>query len=420
MKTVTQFLEEDLSTGRNVLLTGPAGTGKSHAINNIVKESSKRFAMTASTGIAASNISGTTIHSFCGLTPDSEKSDIKGVIEKTEKGQQIKDRVKNIDVLVIDEISMLSPEVLEMVDETFKCSIGNNQPFGGKQIIMSGDFLQIPPVYNKQIDSKSIWAFQSEAWNNANISVIYTDKVYRQDNLNFINALNEIRVGKTSSDITEMMQGRVGVKLETNSKPLKFLPRNKEVDLINANELTLLRGEEKVYEARIYGKNSYLQKQIRANCIAAEMLTLKKDAQVIILKNDHEGLYFNGSLGRVVKFEDGNPVVKIDKTGKEICFEYAKWEVRGPGGEIQASFEQIPLKLAYALTIHKSQGMTLECAEVDPRGIFTEGQLYVALSRVKTLEGLKLLGWQNKYIKANKTALEFYEQLNSLVNNTEE
>ncbi|MBL7555512.1 MAG: AAA family ATPase [Bdellovibrionaceae bacterium] len=408
MKTNLEQIERDLKDGRNILVTGPAGTGKSHAINHLVKQSDKKFALTASTGIAATHISGSTIHSFCGLTPHTEKSHVEKMINNTDKGDQIKERVKQSDVLVIDEISMLSPETLELIDEVLKCAADSKLPFGGKQIIMSGDFLQIPPVYNKDRRSSLTWAFQSKAWKDANVSTIYTNTVYRQDNLAFVNALNEIRQGKCSSEITEMMENRVGAKLETESKPLKFLPRNNEVDLINAYELNLLIGEEKNYSARIYGVSSWHEKQIRDNCIASERLALKKNAQVIIIKNDPEGKYCNGSLGKIIKFEGGFPVVRIERTGKEELFEYARWETRGPGGQILASFEQIPLKLAYALTIHKSQGMTLDHAEVDPRGIFTEGQLYVALSRVRTLEGLRLLGWHSKYIKANKEALNFY------------
>jgi ATP-dependent DNA helicase PIF1 len=410
MNKTIELLERNLNEGKNILITGPAGTGKSHAINHLVSKSNKNIARTASTGIAATHISGSTIHSFCGLTPHSEKSHIKRIINNTDKGDQIKERVQNTDIIIIDEVSMLSPETIDLVDEVFKCSMDSSLPFGGKQLIMSGDFLQIPPVYNKERRSNLIWAFQSKAWLDANISVIATDTVYRQDNLKFINALNEIRQGQCSSEVSEMMASRVGAKLETDAKPLKFLPRNNQVDLINANELSLLPGEEKNYSARIYGKSTWYQKQIRDNCIANERLALKKNSQVIIIKNDPEGKYCNGSLGRVVRFENGFPVVKIERTGWEELFEYSTWEVRAPGGETLASFEQIPLKLAYALTIHKAQGMTLDHAEVDPRGIFTEGQLYVALSRVRSLEGLRLLGWQSKYVKANQEALNFYNK----------
>ncbi len=408
MKSNIEQIERDLKDGRNILITGPAGTGKSHAINHLVKQSDKKFALTASTGIAATHISGSTIHSFCGLTPHTERAHVERMINHTDKGDQIKERVKQADVLVIDEISMLSPETLDLIDEVLRCAAEPALPFGGKQLIMAGDFLQIPPVYNKDRRTGLTWAFQAKAWQDASISNVYTNTVYRQDNLVFVNALNEIRQGKCSPEITEMMENRVGAKLETNSKPLKFLPRNNEVDLINAYELNLLGSGEKVYSARIYGVNSWQEKNIRNNCIAPERLALKKDAQVIIIKNNPEGKYCNGSLGRIIRFDGGFPVVKIERTGKEELFEYSKWETRGPGGQILASFEQIPLKLAYALTIHKSQGMTLDHAEVDPRGIFTEGQLYVALSRVRTLEGLRLLGWHSKYIKANKEALNFY------------
>ncbi len=303
---------------------------------------------------------------------------------------------------------MLSPDTLELINAVFKHATGSTNPFGGKQLLMSGDFLQIPPVYNRDQKSKLTWAFQSPAWTEADVSIVKTDKVFRQDNLDFVRALNEIRQGRCSPEISKMMEARVGAKLETNSTPLKFLPRNNEVDLINADAISRLEGSEKIFNARIHGRTTWYQKQIRDNCIANEVLCLKKNAQVIVIKNDPEGNFYNGSLGVVVRFENGFPVVKITRTGKEELFEYSKWETRGPGGEILASFEQIPLKLAYALTIHKSQGMTLDFAEVDPRGIFTEGQLYVALSRVRSLEGLKLLGWHNKYVKANQEALNFY------------
>lgn len=403
-------IERQLSAGKNLLITGPAGTGKSHAINHLVKNTNKRFALTASTGIAATHIGGSTIHSFCGLTPFTEVNQIAKMINSTEKGKQIKERVGKTDIIIIDEISMISPDVIDLMDETLKCSAESSLPFGGKQIIMSGDFLQIPPVFNKQRVNSYTWAFQSNAWKASDISIVNTDTVYRQDNLDFINALNEIRQGNCSEKTAEMMIARVGIELNTDSKPLKFLPRNNEVDLINANELSKMSGEEKRYAARIFAKSHWYEKQIRENCIAQEHLALKKGAQVIIIKNDPENQYCNGSLGSIVRFEDGLPVVKIARTGKEIQLDYSKWETRGPSGEILASFEQIPLKLAYALTIHKSQGMTLDFAEVDPRGIFTEGQLYVALSRVRSLDGLCLLGWHNKYVKANQEALEFYQK----------
>lgn len=403
-------IEKQLNNGKNLLITGPAGTGKSHAINHLVKNANKRFALTASTGIAATHIGGSTIHSFCGLTPFTEKYQIAKMINSTEKGIEIKKRVDNTDVIVIDEISMLSPDVIDLMDETLKCAAESSLPFGGKQIIMSGDFLQIPPVFKKQREDNYTWAFQSNAWKASEIAIINTDTVYRQDNLDFINALNEIRQGNCSDKTAEMMIARVGVDLNTHIKPLKFLPRNNEVDLINANELSKINGEERRYTARIFAKSHWYEKQIRENCIAQEHLALKKGAQVIVIKNDSENQYCNGSLASIVRFEDGLPVVKIARTGKEIQLDYSKWETRGPSGEVLASFEQIPLKLAYALTIHKSQGMTLDFAEVDPRGIFTEGQLYVALSRVRSLDGLRLLGWHNKYVKANQEALEFYQK----------
>lgn len=403
-------IEDALNNGKNILITGPAGTGKSHAINHLVKKTNKHFALTASTGIAATHIGGSTIHSFCGLTPFAEKHQIAKMINGTDKGKQIKERVSKTDVIIVDEISMLSPDIVDLMDETLKCAAESSQPFGGKQIILSGDFLQIPPVFNRQKRQSYTWAFQSEAWKAADISIICTDTVYRQDNLDFVKALNEIRQGRCSEEISEMMTSRVGAELHTDSKPLKFLSRNNEVDLINSNELSKIISEEKRYTARIYAKAHWYEKQIRDNCIAQEHLVLKKGAQVIVIKNDPENQYCNGSLGTVVRFEDHLPIVKIARTGKEIQFDYSKWETRGPGGEILASFEQIPLKLAYALTIHKSQGMTLDFAEVDPRGIFMEGQLYVALSRVRSLEGLRLLGWHNKYVKANKEALDFYQK----------
>lgn len=414
-----------LKLGNNVFLTGPAGSGKTYLLNQYIKylkEHKIPVGVTASTGIAATHMGGTTIHSWSGIG-------IRDVIHEHDvtelmKRPYLRKNLQRTKVLIIDEISMLHAHQLDMIDMLTKAFRGNSAPFGGLQVIMCGDFFQLPPVTKKKIpvqtnqqtfddsfesqvppkEPKADFVTESDIWNEMNLRICYLDEQHRQDDGAFLRVLNDIR----NSDVTEMtveyLSERLDKDVQGYSKPTRLFSHNTDVDAINLKHLEQIEGEVKEYYMTWRGSLG-LTEGLRRSCLAPETLILKKNAQVMFVKNNWEAGYVNGTLGEVIGFDDsGLPKVRTFD-GAEITVSKEDWTVKEDDKEL-AGISQLPLRLAWAITVHKSQGMSLDAAEIDLSRSFVPGMGYVALSRVRSLNGLKLMGMNQMALVVNQDVAE--------------
>ena len=376
-----------LKTGANVFLTGEPGAGKTYVINKYVawlEAAGLNVAVTASTGIAATHIGGMTIHSWSGFGIKGELTPYD--LEQIAGRERLVKRMKKAHVLVIDEISMLDGRGLNMVDQILRTVLQKPEPFGGLQVVCIGDFFQLPPV-TRQGDMMR-YAFESNAWLNMKPLVCYITEQYRQDDEMLLGLLGSIRRNEIEEEHYTLLNEQKEIAYE-QIEPTRLYTHNADVDAVNSAKLAQLPG--KVYKFQMQGKGRKpLIEGLAKNCLSPELLELKEDAMVMCTKNNFEAGYVNGTLGRVVRFDEGYPVIETTE-GKEILMKTTTWEM-AEDGKILASIEQLPLRLAWAITVHKSQGMSLDAAEIDLSKAFVYGQGYVALSRVRSLDGLKVLG----------------------------
>ena len=395
-----------LKTGANVFLTGEPGSGKTHVINEYaayLRAHEIEPAITASTGIAATHIGGFTIHSWCGI--GIKKKLEKHDLEKIASSGYIKKRIGRAKILIIDEISMLLPETLSMVDAVCRKIKGSAAPFGGLQIVLVGDFFQLPPVV--KIEEENVlqdalikdvparFAYDSPAWAAVNLTVCYLGEQYRQDDANFLNVLTAIRRNKFGENHLRHIEAR---KVEKHLAPdwaPKLFSHNFDVDRVNEEMLVKLPGEPEVFLMSSKGPRPIVD-ALKKGCLSPEKLYLKTGAAVMFTKNNLKDGFVNGTLGVVEKFDEisGWPIVKA-RNGRRIQAEPMDWIVE-ENGRTRAKITQLPLRLAWAITVHKSQGMSMDEAVMDLSGVFEFGQGYVALSRVRRLAGLHILGWNEK------------------------
>jgi len=403
-----------MRTGENIFLTGSAGSGKTACLKLFINRYKKGLNMgiTSTTGISALLFGGTTIHSFLGIGLGT--SSVEGIIKRLYSREYLRKRWKELDVLIIDEISMLPPDLFDKLEKIARRIRRNEKPFGGIQLILSGDFLQLPCV------KSSKFCFESESWNKCVTNTVYLDKIMRQKDKNFQECLNKIRIGNIDKKTKKILKSRIGVVLKNNDGilPTKLFATNKHADYINNLELNKL--DEKEYEFYEYNMDinvssstnnrKFILEKYKKNCNACETLQICKEVQVILLWNiDIDRGLVNGSRGVVVGFDkDDLPIVKFLNGITEVI-EYNTWEYE-ENDRITATITQIPLKLAYAITIHKSQGMSIDLVEIDLSSSFTDGQSYVALSRVNSLEGLSIIDIDFDRIKSNKKAVDFYKK----------
>lgn len=407
-----------LKSGTNVFLTGSAGTGKTYVLNKYIeylKERKVPVAITASTGIAATHMNGMTIHSWAGIGIKEKLTQGNLVSMKSKK--YLKEHLEKSKVLIIDEISMLHKNQLNLVDQVLKYFKENDEPFGGIQVVLCGDFYQLPPIGRAGELSRDKFSFMSEAWVNSNLAVCYLTEQFRQEDnkLNFI--LNEIRSGSISPSSINQLEGAKNNDLGLETEVTKLFTHNYDVDKINAEHLLNIDGEFELFIAKTKG-NKKLVETLRNSVLASENLQLKVGAKVMFVKNNNEKGYVNGSLGKVLAFNDkGFPTVHMHN-GKVITVEKESWTIQDDNSKVLASYDQFPLRLAWAITVHKCQGMTLEEAEVDLSKTFEKGQGYVALSRLKKLENLKLIGLNEMALTvdslAHKADIRFQELSNEV------
>lgn len=378
-----------LKTGGNVFLTGEPGAGKTYVINKYIaylEACRLKVAVTASTGIAATHIGGMTIHAWSGVGARDELTqyDLDAITTK----EKIVSRVKKAQVLVIDEISMLDGKLIDMVNVVCRTIRQNSEPFGGIQIVFVGDFFQLPPV-TRQGDMMR-YAFESRGWEEARPMICYLTEQHRQEDEMLLGLLNAIRSNDTEEEHFTLLQEQKEIGYE-GIEPTKLYTHNADVDAVNNGKLSELPGKARRFKMAGKG-NKLMQQGLVKNCLSPEVLELKEEAMVMCTKNNFETGYVNGTLGRVLEFDavDGLPIIETTE-GKKIKIEHTNWSI-AEDNKVLAEVTQIPLRLAWAITVHKSQGMSLDAAEIDLSKAFVFGQGYVALSRVRTLTGLKMLG----------------------------
>lgn len=382
-----------LKSGRNVFLTGSAGTGKTYLLNNYIsylKERKVPVAITASTGIAATHMNGMTIHAWSGIGVKDEMT--LGNLQQLKERKYMRDKMNEVKVLIIDEISMLHKKQLDLVDEVLQYFKMNNLAFGGIQVVFSGDFFQLPPIGSDGETSRDKFCFMSKAWVRAGLKVCYLTEQYRQSQNSLNQLLNEMRVGEVSPLSYDLVNEKVQEAMynDVNRFP-QLYTHNADVDRINEMKLNLLETPPKKFKATTKG-NKALAEVLKKNILAPELIYLKKDAEVMFVKNNFEKGFFNGTLGVVKEFtEKGFPLIET-KDGDWIEANPEEWTIEDENGKKLTTVTQVPLRLAWAITVHKSQGMTLDEACVDLRKTFEKGQGYVALSRLKSMDGLTLLG----------------------------
>ncbi len=454
-----------LKTGQNVFLTGSAGSGKTYTLNQYIDYLRARrvpVAVTASTGIAATHMSGTTIHSWSGIGIRDELSDRD--LSNLSRKQFLADRLKDTAVLIIDEISMLHAKQLNLVSQVLKHVRKNDTAFGGIQIVVAGDFFQLPPIGSKGEINREKFAFMSEAWLDAKFHICYLSEQHRQvseaanGGLDLDDILNQIRRQEVTFEAIAALEATVDQNVDI--KRTRLYTHNLNVNKINDKELAALTGDMMRFEATSTG-DSKLVETLKKTVRTQDELILKVGAKVMFIKNNTELGVSNGTMGELigfaaVKIEDSKdnsdaliedddsgdnigddkdtgdnkktlkdkkstakkdvdqaktkkpstqkmPVVRLN-SGREVIAEPEEWIIEDETGEVLASYEQVPLCLAWAITIHKSQGMTLEAAEIDLSRTFELGQGYVALSRLKSLAGLQLLGMNDMSLQLDPLA----------------
>ncbi len=394
-----------MKMGKNIFLTGEAGSGKTYLLNKYIsylKEHQVKIAVTASTGIAATHLQGVTIHSWSGIgiRDQLNKNDLDKLLTK----KHITRNYKNTKVLIIDEISMLHKCQLDMVDMIARSILDAEKPFGGMQIILCGDFFQLPPVSSASSE-KEKFAFDALSWKEGDFHVCYLHEQHRQGDDLLLTVLKDIRSGTAGEHTKVHLRTRYKKEPQGSAKATKLYSRNMNVDSINERELTAIHGKEKTFQMSAHGFSTLVE-GLKKTCLAQEKLTLKIGAEVMFIKNDPSGRYVNGTRSVVVGFEKNNgwPIVKTYHDETIIAYpEDWKYE---ENGVLRATISQVPLRLAWAITIHKSQGMTLDAVELDLGDAFEPGMGYVALSRVRSLNGLKLMNLNEMALKVHPQILQ--------------
>lgn len=406
---------EDVERGNNIFVTGKAGAGKSFLLNYL-KSKYPKMALTASTGAAAVKLGGITIHSWGCLGLGDYPA--KEVARKMCADEKKRKHIQKTTILAIDEVSMINASLLDKLNESLKIARSDYRPFGGIQILLFGDFLQLPPV-NKPSEEKPErnYCFSSDSWKDADLSSHILEQSFRQKDNSFESLLDRIRIGTYTALDLQKIQERVQTPPEY-LKIVELVSHNIQADEINQKEINQLETSSQKYQwVEEYEDEKYI-KILRKGVPASSDLNIKVGAQVMMICNVFQEYgIVNGSTGKVIEFsEEGNwPVVRFDG-GHDLRIEPHMWSIGEYDHEKElyvslASITQVPLKLAWAITIHKSQGLSLDYAYCDLGKCFANGHVYVALSRLKSLSGLYIKSFNKDRIKADKCVVEFYNEI---------
>lgn len=383
------------NTTTNVFISGKAGTGKSTLLRHFMATTAKRCVVLAPTGLAAVQIGGATVHSFFRFPPRLLEPDT------IEPDGRLRELYANVDVIIIDEVSMVRADMMQAMDIHLKKARKNSVPFGGVQMVFFGDLFQLPPVVTEEVAEYfndhfgGPYCFQTPAWQAANVQRIQLNKIFRQNDAAFIDVLNAVRTGEVTTRHWETLNSRVDYFFQVENQQDEYItlaPTNRRVETTNAARLATLRSPTFTFTGQISGDFN------PSNCPVPRILELKKGAQVMMVKNHGEKLWVNGSIGKVhsvsrdlieVDIEDRIYPVQ-QETWETVEYEYDR-EKRKMQQVVVGTFRQFPMKLAWAITIHKSQGLTFDRVHIDMgNGAFAHGQTYVALSRCRTLDGIVL------------------------------
>lgn len=390
-------------SGANVFLTGPPGAGKTYVLNEFIQRARRRdktVAVTASTGIAATHLNGTTIHSWSGLgirdnlTPHD--------LEWLANNDKLRKRYNTTDILVIDEISMLHGARLDMINAACKLLRQNEAAFGGMQVVLVGDLFQLPPVS----PGREVFDFAhlSYAWQELNLSICYLTEQHRQSEDGLLELLTALRSGDFEQAHYELLNSRMGQQ-PGGQAVTRLYTHNIDVDTINQLHLKRLDGESKTYTMATKGAAAKVEQLVKS-VLAPAQLTLKIGAEVMFVANNFAEGFVNGSRGQVVGFRYNWPVVRLIDSGRQLTVEPHSWSLT-EDNRVRAEVAQLPLRLAWAITVHKSQGMSLDAAEIDLSQAFTPAMGYVALSRVRSLDGVFLKGLNQTALLLHPDIYEF-------------
>ena len=393
--------------GESVFLTGPPGAGKTFVLNEFVRRATrlgKSVAVTASTGIAATHIGGTTIHSWSGLgiRDDLQPRDRQQLANNT----KLVKRYNSVDVLVIDEVSMLHGHRLDMVNQVCKLLRKSDKPFGGLQVILVGDLFQLPPVTRGS--DLTDFMHESAAWQELDPQICYITEQHRQKNDGLLELLEAMRSGGLESFHEELLAERIVQKPDENEVLTRLFAHNVDIDTVNQRHLDAIKDEVHEYVMDTKGSAAKVE-QLRRSVLAPDILELKIGAEVMFVANNPSAGFVNGTRGQVIEFRDDQPVVKL-ASRRTIKVGQHSWKLE-EDGKVRAEVSQLPLRLAWAITIHKSQGMSLDAAEIDLSKSFTPGMGYVALSRIRSLNGLYLAGINSMALQMHPAIFEFDRNL---------
>ncbi|CDO73329.1 hypothetical protein BN946_scf185008.g92 [Trametes cinnabarina] len=444
-----------VGAGQSLFYTGSAGAGKSVLLREIIKSLRKRYqkspdavAVTASTGIAACNIGGVTIHSFAGIGLGIESAE--QLANKIKKNRKATTRWLRTKVLIIDEVSMVDGDLFDKLARIGSIIRKRPEPFGGIQVVVTGDFFQLPPV-SKGMNSVK-FAFEAEMWPQTIKKTFNLTKVFRQRDPEFVDMLNEMRFGRLSpKSIAKFKSLQREIVYEDGLGATELFPRREDVERSNTVRMSSINGKEQVYTAYDGGSIQDMQQREKmlANFMAPKRLVLKEGSQVMLIKNMDDTLV-NGTMGKILGFVDPTappddvgmlgdkpaskgtkdvksapapvgrqllPLVEFLQPGgsrRRIIVAPENWKVELPNGEVQVSRTQLPLILAWAMSIHKSQGQTLERVKVDLAKVFEKGQAYVALSRATSLDGLQVLNFDPSKVQAHPKVVEWSKTLETV------
>lgn len=424
MDSSQQYALEQFKLGKNLCITGPAGTGKSFLIQKFVEYRKEELAVTATTGTAAVLLGkgAKTLHSWAGIGLGNKPVDV--LVSDIRKFSPLVNRWRQVKTLIVDESSMLTAELFEKLEHIARSVRFNNAFFGGIQLVLVGDFYQLPPV-----GAGTNYCFESPLWQN--IEVVQLKTIWRQTDGVWRDMLNEIRIGKCSQEThTKLLQRMIEPDRTQAIQPTKLYCRRLDVDAINQREHDKLEGMEETWVRKIdvrgitsgLSETTYDKKGVELQVAAYERnaqyyetLHLKPNDQVMLIANLSTDIGLcNGSRGVVTRIERNVPYVRF-LNGLEIPIGYHEWEIGEVGHRQVIYAKQIPLRLAYAITIHKSQGMTMDCAEVDiGSAVFEHGQTYVALSRIKSLTGLYIMGLDPSKIKVDERVKRTFNQVDRI------
>lgn len=395
---------ELLRSGENIFLTGGAGSGKSYLIRHFMQElDPKLMPILASTGAAAVLLGGRTFHSFFGL--GIMEGGVDATYERGIKDHRLLNRLKKVEGVIIDEISMIPGAALSVAEALAQKARDSKLPWGGMRVLCVGDFAQLPPVTRTSIRD---WAFGSEVWERSGFQICQLSHNQRVQDNEFLDVLADVRYGRVTQKVFDFLSERVRPHDEEASGTRLF-GRREASEQFNQKKLAEIREEEVTTEAIYIGSEKHVETLMKMAPVPPK-LTLKIGCKVIFLQNDPQKRWINGTRGTVTKIEVDKITVKKEM-GREVSVEKSSFSLQDAEGNVTATAIQFPLALAYATTIHKSQGATLDELWCDLRSLWEPGQAYVALSRLRTAEGLKLVGWNPRSIIVDPKVLDFYLKL---------